>query len=64
MQYFSVLEAIAEPEKQRSLSSILIGLATISVLMHHVEWVVIAILLVLGILLLWLVFFFHLPVAK
>jgi len=32
--------------------------------MHLVEWFVIAILLVLGILLLWLVLFFHLPVAK
>jgi hypothetical protein len=32
--------------------------------MHRVEWIVIAILLLLGILLLWLVFFFHLPVAK
>jgi hypothetical protein len=32
--------------------------------MHRVEWFVIVILLVLGILLLWLVFFFHLPVAK
>ena len=32
--------------------------------MHLVEWFVIAILLVLAVLLLWLVFFFHLPVAK
>jgi hypothetical protein len=32
--------------------------------MHLVEWFVIAILLVLAVLLLWLVFFFQLPVTK
>jgi hypothetical protein len=32
--------------------------------MHLVEWLVIASLLVLAVLLLWLVFFIHLPVAK
>jgi hypothetical protein len=32
--------------------------------MHLVEWFVIASLLALAVLLLWLVFFIHLPVAK